>query len=373
MPSKDAAATASELKHIFNAARIRHIADETQAVYPSFDSARFVARCVEGLDDLSLMQRLRRVSEALHATLPADYRAALRILRALAPRLNSGFVSMALPEYVAAYGADDVDASLDALQFFTRVGSSEFAIRHFLRRDLHGTLAVMTRWSTDENEHVRRLASEGTRSHLPWAKGVPGLVTQARSTRAIVDALYRDESETVRRSVANHVNDLSRDHPDVAADIAAGWSAAPDDHTPQVARHAMRTLVKKGHPAALAVLGFSGADFAVDGPVVTDDVVPLGSSVHFTARVTNEGTHPARAAIDFVLHFQKSRGSTRPKVFKIGTRQIAPGETVDIAKAYSFRSQTTRVFHPGEHAVELQVNGVPFGRATFQLVADEPA
>ena len=329
------------------------------------------------VDGKKLRQRVDVVRDALLVDLPADYDATASLVRdAFDDPSFGGWMLWPVSEAVVdrALTADRLAPFDDAMQVLALVTTrftGEFAIRAMLNARLDRAVDIAESWTGSPDEHVRRLASEGTRSHLPWAKGVPGLVTQARSTRAIVDALYRDESETVRRSVANHVNDLSRDHPDVAADIAAGWSAAPDDHTPQVARHAMRTLVKKGHPAALAVLGFSGADFAVDGPVVTDEVVPLGSSVHFTARVTNEGTDPARAAIDFVLHFKKSRGSTRPKVFKIGTRQIAPGETVDIAKAYSFRSQTTRVFHPGEHAVELQVNGVPFGRATFQLVADE--
>ena len=216
---------------------------------------------------------------------------------------------------------------------------------------------------------MRRLASEGTRSHLPWAKGVPDLVRRPGATRPIVDALYADESDHVRRSVANHVNDLSRDDPDLAADIVAGWPGRPDENMPRVARHALRTLVKKGHPRALELMGFTGDDFEVDGPSVSEHEVLLGSEVCFTAQITNTGALTARTAIDFVLHFQKARGALRPKVFKIVSRSIAPGETVAISKSYSFRTRTTRTFHLGEHAIELQINGRPYGRDAFQLVS----
>jgi 3-methyladenine DNA glycosylase AlkC len=144
------------------------------------------------------------------------------------------------------------------------------------------------------------------------------LVQRPGATRPIVDALYADESDHVRRSVANHVNDLSRDDPDLAADIVAGWLDQPDENTPRLARHALRTLVKMGHPRALELMGFTGDDFEVDGPSVSEHEILLGSEVHFTAQITNAGALTARTAIDFVLHFQKARGGYGPKCSKSG-------------------------------------------------------
>ena len=163
------AAAAPALKEILNAERFRHVAKEAAAVYPRFASAAFLAHALPGLDDLTLMQRLRRMTESLHGALPADYKKATSILRQLAPRIDHGFVTLVLPDYVGRYGQEDFDTSMEALKFFTAFGSSEFAVREFLRREPARTLAVMKTWSLDSSEHVRRLASEGSRPRLPWS------------------------------------------------------------------------------------------------------------------------------------------------------------------------------------------------------------
>jgi 3-methyladenine DNA glycosylase AlkC len=159
------------LKEIFDARQFRHIAEETAAVCPAFDAERFLSLAMQGLDELSLMQRLRRTAQSLHAALPLSYREAVAVLRLLAPRMQSKFATLALPDFVALYGLDDFDFSMDALHFFTAFGSSEFAVRAFLRADLHRALATMQVWSLDEQEHVRRLASEGSRRACPGRSG----------------------------------------------------------------------------------------------------------------------------------------------------------------------------------------------------------
>jgi len=158
------------LKEIFNERRFRDMALDVKAVYPPFDTRRFLKISLAGLDDLTLMQRLRRMTQALHATLPADYRQALEVLRALAMRIEPGFSTLVLPDYVGQYGLDDFDVSMEALKFFTVFGSSEFAVREFLRKDLKRALAIMKAWSRDDSDAVRRLASEGSRPRLrTWA------------------------------------------------------------------------------------------------------------------------------------------------------------------------------------------------------------
>lgn len=152
---------APALKEIFNHEKLRHIADQTKAVHAPFDVPAFMALATTNLEALGIMQRMRQVATSLHATLPGDYARNIEILTAAAPGIGNGFASISLPEYVALYGLDDFDLSMQALQYFTRFGSSEFAIRHFLQRDLARTLAVMETWSQHDNEHVRRLASEG--------------------------------------------------------------------------------------------------------------------------------------------------------------------------------------------------------------------
>lgn len=332
------------------------------------------ARAVDGK---ALRQRVDIVRDALLADLPPGYGETAALVRAAFENEElTGWMLWPVSEAVVARAlasgsVRDFDDAMRFLADLTTRLTGEFAIRAMLNARFERTLEIAHRWTRDEDENVRRLASEGTRSHLPWAKGVPDLVRHPGATRSLVDALYDDESEFVRRSVANHVNDLSRDDPDLAAEIVDGWFDHPDDNTRRVARHALRTLVKKGHPKALDLMGFTGAEFDVDGPTVAAHEVSLGDDVRFTARITNTGQQTSRAVIDFLLHFRTARGTLSPKVFKIGYRSIGPGETVDIAKSYSFRSRTTRTFHPGEHAIELQVNGRPYGRDTFRLIAQE--
>ncbi len=102
--------SAPALKEIFNVERLHHIATEMTAVYPAFDAKGFLQHAKSGLTELSVMQRMARVSESLHAVIPLDYAQTLKLLYALAPRLNSAFVSLFLPHFVASYGRDDFSA-----------------------------------------------------------------------------------------------------------------------------------------------------------------------------------------------------------------------------------------------------------------------
>ncbi|UUZ63330.1 DNA alkylation repair protein [Polaromonas sp. P1-6] len=233
------------LKEIFDANRFRHVAAETTAVYPRFDTARFLALSLPGLDTLTLMQRLRRMTESLHATLPSDYKKTIGILRKLAPRINRGFVTLVLPDYVGLHGQDDFDTSMEALKFFTAFGSSEFAVREFLRRDPARTLAVMQAWSRDESEHVRRLASEGCRPRLPWSFRLEALMAEPALAAPILENLKADPSLYVRKSVANHLNDVTKIHPDWVLERLESWPL-DNPHTAWIARHALRTLIKQG-------------------------------------------------------------------------------------------------------------------------------
>ena len=175
-------AAAPALKEIFNRARFRHIATETAAIHPGFDQKRFMKLATAGLDELGIMQRMRQTAVSLHETLPEAFPDALPILEKLAPRIGHSFAAITLSEFVALYGQNHFDLSLKALKFFTRFGSSEFAIRHFLVADFDRTIAAMRRWADDENEHVRRLASEGSRPRLPWSFQLKKLIADPSPT-----------------------------------------------------------------------------------------------------------------------------------------------------------------------------------------------
>lgn len=363
----DASDAAPLLKEIFNRDRLQHFARETAAIYPGFDGERFLSLASEGLDELSIMQRMRQIAVAYHAVLPASYEQAIEILWALAPRINHGFASMVLSEYVALYGQDDFERSMEALAYFTQFGSSEFAVRHFLQRDLPRTLAVMRGWSLDDNEHVRRLASEGCRPRLPWSFQLRELIADPSPVAQILEALKSDQSLYVRKSVANHLNDITKDHPEWVLARVGQWDL-DDPRTAWIAKHALRTLIKRGDPGALALFGAGQkAEVTVDAFAVEPASLKLGGAVRITTRLTSIAARPQKLIIDYAVHYAKKAGGTSRKVFKWKELTVAPGASVELAIGRAVRDFTTRVHYAGRHPVELIVNGEVLASGAFDL------
>ncbi|MEN0106197.1 MAG: DNA alkylation repair protein [Pseudomonas sp.] len=356
------------LKEIFNRERLRHIAEETQAVYPAFARQRFLKLASAGLDELSIMQRLARVSESLHATLPVDFPAALAILYDLAPRLNSAFVTLCLPHYVATYGREQAELSLQALRYFTCFGSAEFAIRQFLLQDLHGTLAYMREWAHDDNEHIRRLASEGCRPRLPWSFRLAALQAEPMLAWPILEALKADPSLYVRRSVANHLNDISKDHPDLLLEQLERWSSA-DPRTAWIIRHALRSLIKQGNRRALALVGAGEpAQVQLNALQVTPQTLQLGHSMTLAFTLKSTSTATQRLVVDYAIDYVKASGSTATKVFKLKTLDLPAGAQVVLSRSQAIRELTTRKHYYGHHAVHVLVNGERLATTGFDLL-----
>jgi len=358
---------APALKEIFNRERLRHFARETEAVWPDFDQKRFMKLATSGLDELGIMQRMRQTAVSLHETLPEDFRRALPILGDLAPRIGHGFASITLSEFVALYGQKHFDLSLDALKFFTRFGSSEFAVRHFLVADFGRTIAVMRQWADDENEHVRRLASEGSRPRLPWSFQLRNLIADPSPTAPILEALKADPSLYVRKSVANHLNDIGKDHPDRLLERVSGWDLS-DKHTAWIARHALRTLIKKGDARALALIGTTGkAEVRVEAFAIEPAKIRLGERITTKARLASTSTAPQRLVIDYAVHYPKKNGISR-KVFKLKETELLANAGCELAISQTVKDFTTRKHNAGFHRVELMVNGEVLAESGFELV-----
>ncbi|MEV6992793.1 DNA alkylation repair protein [Streptomyces sp. NPDC093228] len=346
-----------------------------RTVLPDADPA-WLRAAAQQLDSLSLRERSDLLRDALVADVPGDYAELARVVRAAhagVPAFTGWLiwpVTSAIATKAVAEGTDDAfDDAMTLLAALTGRLTSEFAIRVLLRHDVDRALQIIADWTASPDSDVRRLASEGTRPYLPWAIRVPVLIARPGVTVPVLDALYRDESEYVRRSVANHLNDLSRDQADLVVATARDWLADPAPTTGRLVRHGLRTLVKRGHPGALELLGFAPATLEIGGPVLDRITVPFGGSVRFTATIRNAGDQEARLSIDYVVHHNKANGSQSSKTFKLTTRTLAPGEKVEVSREHSFRPITTRRYHPGPHAVSLQVNGVASDRAEFELGA----
>ncbi|WP_312182538.1 DNA alkylation repair protein [Arthrobacter sp.] len=326
------------------------------------------------LAPLSLRSRTDLVADALVLAFGSYPVAASAYRLALADPVLTGWILWPVTESVTTLALQEgagaaFDDALDLLAELTPRLTSEFAIRRLLEADPGRALERILPWTGHPDPHVRRLASEGTRPYLPWAIRVPALLARPEATLPILDALHNDPSEYVRRSAANHLNDLARHAPEQVVETAGRWQATGTPGSSWVIRHGLRTLVKKGHPGALALMGFDAANISVTGPYAPAPMLrrTLPSELVFGADLTNDGDAEARLAVDYVVHYVKARGSTAPKVFKLAVLELAPGESRQVSARHALRQMTTRQHYPGVHAVELQVNGIRHGRLEFEL------
>lgn len=357
------------LKDILGPSALATIAEAGEAASPRVDRAAFLAAASAGLDDLSIMERVRHIADALNAALPADYGTAVDVVRAMGPRVARGFQAVSLAEFVGRHGLADFDRSMAALADLTRFGSAEFAIRPFLAQDIDRTLAVMQGWASSADEHVRRLASEGCRPRLPWAARVPALKADPTLAAPILETLRADPSLYVRKSVANHLNDVAKDRPDWVLDRLSRWPV-DDPRTMWIVRHALRTLIKQGDPRALALIGVAhGAKASVLDFSVTPGSVRLGETIAITAQLRSDAPGDQRLVVDYRIHYARPGGKTATKVFKLKTFTLAGGESTVLTIRQAIRDFSTRRHHPGHHRIDLIVNGETVASAGFDLIA----
>ncbi len=369
---------AEPLKNHFGPEVAESIAADLAAIDGSFDVDRFLTLALDGFEDLELTPRARHIAEAMAACLPADRAEALRtLIDSLGPENPeqelTGMASFRyLPHvyFVADHGLEHFDLAMEAQYELTKRFTAEFSIRAYLEHHERRTLDVLERWAGDGNVHVRRLVSEGTRPRLPWAPRLRRFQEDPTPVLALLERLKDDPEEYVRRSVANNLNDISKDHPDVVIGLAARWWDEGDEHRRRLVRHGLRTLIKAGHPEALAVLGY-GADSPVRvGEVRVDPAVAsIGGKVRVRVVIENPSDRPGGALVDLIVHFVKASGATTPKVFKGAERTLAPGEHSTVSKSISLAQHSTRTHHPGTHRVEVQLNGVVQPGDEFQVTA----
>ncbi|MFC7246231.1 DNA alkylation repair protein [Catellatospora aurea] len=346
----------ADLKDHIDDASITRLAAALTRVHPAFPAADFRAAARRGLEPLALKQRVSAVSAQLARFLPESFPHAARVLReAVAAGPLDMWSGWPATDYVAVHGLAHPDDALAAIAALTPHATAEFAIRPYLAAHPERTLAQLHIWATDPDQHLRRLASEGSRPRLPWASRVP-MLADPQVTIPVLDRLHDDPELYVRRSVANHLNDITKDHPDVALATARRWSASGGDGTAWVVRHALRSLVKQGHPEALGLLGFDhGADVTVTGLTVTPATLPIGGQV--TIAFTLTADTGVRAAVDYVVHHAGARGPRAPKVFKLTTADIEPGLPRQITRRHTFQHVSVRQLYPGPHRIDIQVNG----------------
>ncbi|BET67923.1 DNA alkylation repair protein [Opitutales bacterium ASA1] len=363
-------------KDWFDRAAAEALAAQVAAACPAFDRKRFVRDATRGLADLEFHGRVQRFSDALAAQLLplAGSAEAVRILaRSLPPILpdtesvTDGWRQWPLGQFIADHGVADVDASMEAMIELTQRFSSEFAVRPFIETHPQVVLARLLELTSHPSPHVRRWCSEGTRTRLPWGRRLDSLVRDPAPLWPILEALKDDPELYVRRSVANNLNDIAKDHPGLVVDRCRAWLRDATPERAWIVKRALRTLVKAGDPAALALFGVGAPERLRATLDVSPTRIAVGSEVALAATIANDCRKPQKLVIDYVVHYVRQRDKTSGKVFKWTTLDLAPGATVELRKRHPMRPTTIRALYPGEHRVDLQINGHALASGSFSL------
>lgn len=370
---------AALLKEQLNQQALEQIAQILQKVYPAFNHQSFIAQAVQGLELLELKQRVNHIITVLGCLLPQDFEQTATILQVIPEHWPSQsnqqygvFAAWPLIDYVAVYGLAQPQIALPTLAKLTPLFTAEFAIRPFLQHHFELSYAYMQQWAQHEHEHLRRLASEGLRSRLPWGQRVPKLLAEPQWAIAILQQLKDDSSDYVQRSVANNLNDLSKDYPQQVIELAQQWlKEAPTVQRQWIIKHGTRGLIKAGHAEALGLLGYQtkisieNIRFSVDRTQVN-----MGESVGLT--LSFNLPHAQALVIDYALYLPRANGKHSQKVFKWKTAKFSQGQQ-QLTTDFSFKKITTRRYYEGEHRFVVLVNGQERAEASVNLnVPDKP-
>jgi 3-methyladenine DNA glycosylase AlkC len=356
---------AERLKDIFfTHESMEAFAETIEKVYPKFDKKKFLDLIYDGsFEDKEFMAKSRHTTECLHKTLPKSYGETVEVLKEAAPHMKSA-EALSLPDYVALYGMEDWDLSLPALSHITKYVTAELAIRPFLDQDPDRLMPSMIDWAGDKNPKLRRLASEGCRPRLPWAMALPKFKKDPGPILPVLEKLKNDPSEDVRRSVANNLNDISKDHPEVMLDICEKWYGVTEE-TDKIVKHACRSLLKAGDKRALRIFGYSDpASMTVANFKIDKKELKIGDTLNFSFDLILKDESKVR--LEYAVHYVKAKGQLSPKIFQILENDYSPG-TQTIKRKQFFGDQSTRKHFPGIHHLSIIVNGEEKAKVSFEL------
>ncbi|NRA53818.1 MAG: DNA alkylation repair protein [Gammaproteobacteria bacterium] len=361
-------------KDIYNTSFYDSFSQVLSQTITTFDPAQFKSLifCAE-FEHYELKARMNHTAKVLHHFLPKEFAPAVAVIKQIIDNLRRNDIYedsiefMFFPEYVAMYGLDDYENSVAAFEFITQYTSCEFAVRPFIVKYQAKMLQQMLLWSSHHDRRVRRLASEGARPRLPWAMALPSLKQDPTPLLAIFDQLKQDPYESVRRSVANNLNDIAKDNPDVVIGLAKSW-LGHDKETDWLVKHGCRTLLKQGNSEILTLFGFDSRYVGLSNFEIKTPEVKIGSHLEFSFSLTNTANKNQMVRLEYGLYYQKKNGELSRKVFKISERELAANQNYDFERKQSFKLITTRVFHPGLHQLALIINGKEQHLKSFQLL-----
>lgn len=363
------------LKKIYNTRFFESFLKAVQEVKPGLDSALFLKDIYQGdWEEKELKQRMRHITIVLKKHLSNDFNANSDFILELIPQLEkNGFKPdnlefIFLPDFIELYGIEFLYKSIEAFEKITQFVTCEFGVRPFIINHPKKMMSQMLRWSENKHPMVRRLSTEGCRPRLPWAMGLPFLKKDPKPIIPILKKLKNDQSESVRRSVSNNLNDISKDHPQLVVKLVKSWQGESKE-TDWVIKHACRTLLKQGNPDVMEMFGFgSTKEIRIEDFRIAKPKIKIGEFLEFSFKIVNTSNSVTKMRLEYGLYYQKANGSLSRKVFVISEKEYASNSNTLIIRKQSFKPITTRKYHLGAHRISIIINGVEYDKHDFELV-----
>lgn len=370
-------------KNVYSIQSISHMAHHLSKHEPEFNCKAFILEATDNLEKLEMKQRSTQIITSLKNNFPDDFpRVAACFLKSLASPLEgaefganqtysdsgiNGWLVSPIADFVGIYGLAHFDISMNLLKELTKRFSAEFGIRYFIKSHPEKTLTVLSTWLSDNNHHVRRLVSEGTRPRLPWGIRLHQFIDNPQPLIQLLDRLKDDESEYVRRSVANNLNDIAKDHPQLVSRLACEWLIDATPNRLRLVKHACRTLFKQGHKETLSAFGFGKVQCSPSRLTLDKPQIKVGESLSFKFETT--ALADQKWMLDYIVYHQKANGKMSPKVFKWKQLLVTKGEKLSLVKLHAFKQISTRKYYMGAHQLEILINGTKLGNVDFDLLS----
>lgn len=363
------------LKDLYSEAFYNKFSKVLGEVIPNFDKLKFKSSIfTDNWENKELKQRMKHTTFVLHQFLPSDFPKATETIEKIISKIKqnqftkSSLEFMFFPDFIENYGIDDFETSAKSIEIVTQFTSCEFAVRPFIIKYGEKMVKQMQLWSLHENQHVRRLASEGSRPRLPWAIALPEFKNNPKPIIPILENLKNDSSEYVRRSVANNLNDIAKDNPHEVIQIAKQWKGISKE-TDSIIKHGCRTLLKQGNLDILTYFDLAdNPKIEVSNFKIKERKISIGESLAFSFTIQNNDKKILQVRLEYGIHYLRKNGQISKKVFKISERQLNPNEKIEINRRQSFKIITTRQFYVGEQKLSIIVNGQEREIEKFELI-----
>lgn len=367
------------LKNMYSPRFISECADSLCRIYPAFQKELFAKKIMSnGWESKELKERVYHMSSVLYELLPENFEQTCKIFEQLINDVNKEqegrytFPYMFIPDYIEKYGINNYETSIKYIEFVTRFISCEFAVRPFILKYGNKMVNQMVIWSKHKDENVRRLSSEGIRPRLPWAMALTEFKKDPSPILPILENLKSDPSEFVRRSVANNLNDISKDNPQIVLEIVQGWKGLSKE-TDWIIKHGCRSLLKQGNQNILEHYGLNNKNIGLQGFKIEKSKIPMEGTLSFSFTILNKNKSPKNIRIEYAMYFKRLNGKYSKKVFKISEKEYAPNEKALIVRKHSFKVISTRKYYDGEQQLSIIINGqenkpIPFYLDKKQLI-----